>query len=95
MILPWTFNYMSGGPEYAKMYSEMPEERWRRHTDAAVLKPDRYCKNVARRAEMQCCGHWTALPIARNLLVPQYEMHTCLLEGVEVTASPSWRPPRS
>ena len=69
MILPWTFNYMSGGPEYAKMYSELHEERWRRHKDAAVLNPDRYCKNVARRAGMQFSGHWTALPIARNLAV--------------------------
>jgi hypothetical protein len=69
MILPWTFNYMSGGPEYANWYTEVPEERWRRHKDAAVLDPDRYCKNVARRAEMQFGGHWTALPIARNLAV--------------------------
>jgi hypothetical protein len=69
MILPWTFNYMSGGPEYANWYADVPAERWRRHKDAAVLDPDRYCKNVARRAEMQFGGHWTALPIARNLAV--------------------------
>jgi hypothetical protein len=72
MILPWTYNYMSGGPEYAKWYSDQPAERWRRQKDAAVLNPDRYCKNIARRAEMQFAGHWTALPIARNLAV-RYE----------------------
>ena len=60
---------MSGGPEYAKWYTEVVEERWRRHEDAAVLDPDRYCQNVARRAEMQFVGSWTALPIARNLAV--------------------------
>ena len=60
---------MNGGPEYAKMYSELPAERWRRHKDAAVLNPDRYCKNVTRRAEMQFSSHWTALPISRNLAV--------------------------
>ena len=69
MILPWTFNYMNDGPKYAKMYSELPEERWRCHKDAAALNPDRYCKNVARRAEMQFSSHWTALPISRNLAV--------------------------
>ena len=39
MILPWTYNYMSGGPEYAKWYSDRPAERWRRQKDAAVLSP--------------------------------------------------------
>ena len=63
---------MSGGPEYAKWYSDRPAERWRRQKDTAVLNPDRYCKNIARRAEMQFSGHWTALPIARNLAV-RYE----------------------
>ena len=69
LILPWTYNYMSGGPEYAKFYEDNPETRWRRHSEAAVLNPERFCKHIARRAEMQFSGDWTALPIARNLAV--------------------------
>ena len=57
------------GPEYCKFYEDHPDSRWRRHDEAAVLTPDRLCKFVARRAEMQFSGHWTALPIARNLAV--------------------------
>ena len=66
---------MSGGPEYPKQFRSDPHDptslrcRWRRRPDAAVMGPDRYCRNFARRAEMQFTGHWNAIPIARNLAV--------------------------
>ena len=66
---PYSFNYMSGGPEYPRFFEEGVGERWRRCDSAAVLDPMRYCKHQARRAEMQFASDWTALPIARNLAV--------------------------
>jgi hypothetical protein len=69
LVSPSTFNYMAGGPEYPRFYSDEPETRWRRHPKAAVLDPDRFCKSVARNCLMQMASHWTTLPIARNLAV--------------------------
>ena len=66
LVLPSTFNYMAGGPEYPRFYTDEPETRWRRHAKAAVLDPDRFCKSVARNCLMQMAGHWTTLPIARS-----------------------------
>ena len=88
---------MSGDPEYAKFYEDNPDTRWRRHNEAAVLNPDRFCKHTARRAEMQFSGDWTALAIAGILRcdIKHYEMPICLLVDAEPTANLSLRPLRS
>ena len=57
LILPWTYNYMSGGPEYAKFYEEELESRWRRHSDAAVLNPRDTAKIL--REELRCSSQVT------------------------------------
>lgn len=67
LVSPITLNYIAGGPEYPHFYSDAPESRWRRYDKAALLKPDLYCKSVARSSLMQMAEHWTTLPIARNL----------------------------
>ena len=73
-VMPWTFNYMSGGPEFPQFFGETRKAPWRRVLDppneeSAVLDPPTFTKNLARRAEMQFGSDWMAVPAARNLSV--------------------------
>jgi len=79
-VLPQIYTHHAGGFEFEPFFTrgdasdvnapshwELTQSRWRRVPEAARLDPPTYCRNLARRSELQFSAEPTCVPIARNV----------------------------